>query len=160
MPKIDLVIIQGLRNDRQGSMRKGGGLLLLIKDDLKAIGHIPPTTDKFQEQSTERIWTLIMGEVVKAAVCFVYMASTSVPGYVGVNQKIYEMVQNDMKGLREEGYAIYLMGDFNGHLGPRTNYNPNGIIGDTSKQNRNGTLLLDFVEKEELVIGYLHRDLH
>ena len=84
-------------------MRKGGGLLLLIKDDLKAIGYIPPTAEKYEEHSTERIWTLITGKVVKAAVCFVYMASTSVPGYIGVNCKIYELLQNDIRGLREEG---------------------------------------------------------
>ena len=66
---------------------------------------------------------------------------------------MYEMLQTDMRQMREEGYVEFLMGDFNGHLGPQSIDNPDGVIGDTMQRNKNGSLLLEFVKKEDLVIG-------
>ena len=99
-----------MRNDCSGNAPKGGGLLLLVKDDLKSVGHMPSTHERYKECETERVWTLIKGEGVKVAVCFVYLASTSVPGHVEFNKLMYEMLQTDMRQMREEGYVVFLMG--------------------------------------------------
>ena len=124
-----------MRNERSGDMRKGGGLAVLIKDGLTAIGYIPPTPKRFQKFATERVWTLISGRNKKIAVGFVYLASTSVPNHVEENKMIYEMLQGDIRALKEEGYSAFLMGDFNGHLGPRGINNPQGVLGDDMVRN-------------------------
>ena len=57
-----------------------------------------------------------------------------------------------MQGLREEGFVIVLLGDFNGHLGPKTTENPHGVERDKASRNANGTVFLNFVERESLEI--------
>ena len=54
--------------------------------------------------------------------------------------------------LREEGFTIMMLGDFNGHLGVKSKDNPHGVIGDTCPRNQNGSLFLDFVGKHNLSI--------
>ena len=63
------------------------------------------------------------------------MCSTSSPGHAAFNSRLYELLQKDILELKEDGYVIMLMGDFNGHLGERSRENPNGIIGDTCPRN-------------------------
>ena len=88
----------------------------------------------------------------KVAVGFTYMRSTSSPNHVDHNQKLYSLLEKDIQEFRDEGYVVLMMGDFNGHLGIRSNENPWGIIGDTCVRNKNGSLLLEFLKKSNLSI--------
>ena len=105
-----------------------------------------------QEVETERVWTLITCSGTKYAIGFVYMCSTSTPGHAAYNRKLYELLQKDMIELKEDGYVIMLLGDFNGHLGERSRENPNGIVGDTCPRNQNGSLFLEFIESMNMEI--------
>ena len=40
-----------MRNERSGAAKKGGGLLLLVKDNLKAVGYLPQARAGFKECS-------------------------------------------------------------------------------------------------------------
>ena len=137
-----------LRNERSGADRKGGGLMLLIKEDIKAVGYIPQPRPGFSEYEKERVWVLITGSGPKVAVGFTYMRSTSSPNHVHHNRILYNLLKADIQELREDGFVVLMMGDFNGHLGSRSIENPHGIIGDTCAKNKNGTLLLEFLKNE------------
>ena len=51
-----------------------------------------------------------------------------------------------------KGYAVFMLGDFNGHLGPLSSANPLGIEGDACARNDNGGLFLDFAEDMDMSI--------
>ena len=57
-----------------------------------------------------------------------------------------------MEELRGEGFVIFMMGDFNGHLGQRSLINPHGILGDTCARNQNGTLLINFLNNNDMAL--------
>ena len=141
------------RNERAGDAIQGGGLLLLVKESMKAVGYIPRTDIKFKECETERVWTLVVGDGVRLAIGFGYFASTSRAGYSNFNEKMYAMIEEDMRILKDDGYGIVILGDMNGHVGPRSNLNPHGVIGDSCARNSNGTLLVNFVERNDFIIA-------
>ena len=129
---------------------KGGGIQLFIKDKVKVVPYIPVSSEEYKEVDTERIWALATGTDTKIAIGFVYAASTSVPGHVNINKKLYKLLREEGTKLAEEGFKLLFMGDFNGHLGKWTPDNSNGVEVDMCEQNQNGKLLLDFTELMEL----------
>ena len=62
--------------------------MLSIKEDLKAIGFIPPTPEGYKEYEFERLWSLVTGEGVKVAICFTYLAATSVENHKKHNEML------------------------------------------------------------------------
>ena len=63
-----------------------------------------------------------------------------------INSRLYDLLKTESYQLRDEGFSVVFMGDFNGHLGKKSVENPNGIEGDLCDQNQNGKLLLDFTD--------------
>ena len=143
---------QCMTNEREGAARKGGGLVLFVKNKVKVIPYAPESPDEFEEVRTERIWALSKGSDEKIAFGFAYFAATSVQGHVGFNKKLYELLRMEATQLQDEGFKVVFMGDFNGHLGQRALDNPFGIEGDFCDQNQNGRLMIDFVESMGLEI--------
>ena len=47
-----------LRNERLGAARKGGGLLLFVRDNLKVIPYMPASPKELDDVATKRIWAL------------------------------------------------------------------------------------------------------
>ena len=59
-----------MRNDRIGESRRGGGLMILIREGVKAIGYIPPARECYKDYEKERVWALVTGDNLKLAVGF------------------------------------------------------------------------------------------
>ena len=135
-------------NERAGEAKRGGGLLLLTRGKLKAVAYIPVVPEKYEPYQTERVWSLVCGEGTKVAICFTYLAATSVAGFVKYNQEMYELLSAEVREMKSDGFVVIL----NCHLGPRSSTNPHGVVGDTSRRNENGTLFLEFVEGADMTI--------
>ena len=107
-----------IQNERGYTQKSGGGMLVLINQDLRPLMYKPVDED-FPETSTERAWVLVHEAKSKVAVAFVYMAA-QVPGtdaYKEWNRRVYCSLQRDLDKLTEAGYRCMIMGDFNGHMG-------------------------------------------
>ena len=128
-------------------------MLLLIKDCVTAVGYLPPVKKSYQAYETERVWSLITGGGEKLAIGFAYLCATSDKDHLAKNKAMYQMLQEDMAQLKSEGFGILMMGDFNSHVGPYSESNPMGILGDTCPRNGNGTLFVEFLERNDMVIA-------
>ena len=111
------------------------------------------TRDGYEEVEKERVWTLILGDTVKLAICFVYMAATLVRDHKRTNKRIYSHIKLERQQMASNGSAVFMLGDFSRHLGPLLSLNPGGIQGDLHPRNDNGQLLLDFLEDMDIKIG-------
>ena len=54
-------------------------------------------------------------------------------------------MKEDVNTLRDMNFAILILGDLNGWVGKLP-----GMEGNHAKKNQNGTLIMDFVNNEEL----------
>ena len=67
-----------VQNERGYNQKSGGGMLVLINQDLRTLMY-EPVDDEYPETRTERVWVLVHEAKSKIAVAFVYMAA-QVPG--------------------------------------------------------------------------------
>ena len=101
----------------------------------------------------ERTWVTVKTKTEKLVVGFVYVAAenrseTNKEKFNKWNDSIYEVLDEDIRKLRKEGFKIMLKGDFNGWVG----CGPGGIPGNRKEVNTNGTRFMDFLERS----GMLH----
>lgn len=82
---------------------------------------------------------------MKTAVCGAYYGCQQPDNrHAAWNDAIYRVVHNEAATLREQGFRVTVLADFNGHIGCEPGV---GVVGNTPDINYNGRLLLDFIHR-------------
>ena len=55
--------------------------MLLTKEKVKAVPYLPLVDEEYKAIKTERVRSMVAGDRVGIAICFVYMAATLVRGF-------------------------------------------------------------------------------
>ena len=145
------VSIENLRSN-ENEDKGGGGIAVLCKqkDGLVFSVYNPDITDKqCMFVRKERQWVVITSEVRKTAVCGLYLGCQNSSDSHGLwNDLIYLQVQSEIIKLRQDGFRIILLGDFNAHIGAVLGQ---GIPGNHSEINSNGWRFLSFLKTADLI---------
>ena len=88
--------------------------------------------------------------VDRIAICSVYMACESLLNndYKTWNDMIYAELDRELEVLENDGYKCVIVGDLNAHVG----LPPQGIEGNRAGVNYNGKKLLNFIERNNLLM--------
>ena len=143
IPDYDVVDVR--RSDLAGD-KEGGGILVYARQT----GGVRYREKKFKIRKkgnkhvqNERVWMVTKSGNSKWACGFVYIAQQKRNDEFGQwNDSIYEVLGEEVLKLKNEGYKIYLAGDFNGWVGAGRG----GFPGNDARINRNGERLIGFLE--------------
>ena len=135
--------------------KDGGGLMIMYK---KTQGiKIEEKKLKIRKKendlvSKERAWLTVKTKTEKLAIGFVYVAAenrseTNKEKFSKLNDSIYEVLDEDIRKLRKEGFKIMLNGDHNGWVG----CGQGGIPGNRKEVNTNGRRFMDFLDRSGMV---------
>ena len=107
-----------------------------------------PSLDEKEWVNNERVWILFQNSKDRIAICSVYMACESPLNndYKTWNDLIYAELDRELKVLENDGYKCVIVGDLNVGLLPR------GIEGNRAGVNYNGKKLLNFIERNNLLM--------
>ena len=139
------------RSDLAGD-KDGGGILVFVKQSEK----VKYAEKKFRirrpenrKVENERVWiTSKVKGGAKFAFGFVYIAQqTSDDKFGEWNDALYEVLNEEVKELRKQGFKIHLSGDFNAWVGA----GPGGVKGNDVRTNKNGDRLLAFLDRTEMM---------
>ena len=88
----------------------------------------------------------------KLAVCFVYVAAENraeknKEEFNKWNNAIYEVLEEDIRKLRKEGFKVLVMGDMNGWVG----CGPTGIPGNRRETNTNKLRFMVFLDRTRMM---------
>ena len=139
-------------NERMGEEKKGGGLAVLVKDNIMSNDwRGDPESEEEIRISKERLWILVHTGNVKLAIVDVYFACIHLnkPEVIRDNEVLVELLARERRELTDLGYKCIVMGDCNarvGHLGVL------GERGNDGKVNGNGRLLKNFATDNHMVI--------
>ena len=118
---------------RPPETKKGGGIVVYMRKEDKSYKW-EDKNGNTDEMRTEILWTIIKTKIEDIAVGTLYMASGEGQKARDWNDKIEELVNNDVHEMYEEGKRIILIGDFNGHIAEEDG----GVHGCTHQTNING----------------------
>ena len=147
-------VVEARRSDLADD-KDGGGIMVIYKN-AKGIDIRPKKLRIRKEENMfvekERLWVTVKTKTTKLAVCFVYVASENrsekdKEKFNIWNTSIYEVLQEDIKKLRREGFKVVINGDMNGWVGA----GPEGIPGNRSEVNSNGKKFMDFLNNAGMV---------
>ena len=147
------------RSDLAGD-KGGGGIAIYTR---KADGTIfkdfdPDLPDPNQAfVRNERSWKTVETVHGKTAVCGVYAACQAADDGNGPwNDILFSVLRSEVTALRQEGFRVVLLGDFNAHIGNQAGI---GIEGNKPDINRNGRRFLDFLAETNCVQVNGYQDL-
>ena len=137
-------------NERSGESKQGGGLLTLVKSDLKVYRWTPQNIlEDWEKVNSERQWFVLTSGNIKIAICNCYFAAevTSNKEYLEWNDLMYAMISKEIIELKSDNHMIVMSGDMNAHIGR--------VLGGTFDQNspkinNNGKKLLNFINSNKL----------
>ena len=137
------------RSDLAGDT-EGGGIMVLVKDT----SGIKICEKKFKIKkkeleyvAKERMWITAMTGAEKVAVGFVYMSHQSSSDKWGKwNDGIYEVLEGEVRKLKDQGFRVLLKGDFNGWVG----CGEEGVTGNRKEINKNGERLISFLDSSNM----------
>ena len=138
-------VFETRRSDLAGD-KNGGGIAVYtrIADGLVFNEH-KPVIDNPEHSfvNNERAWITIDSLHAKTALCGLYMGFQAVDDRHGEwNDIIYQNLRSEIRDLRQAGYRIELLGDFNGHVGNKLGQ---GVEGNYPSINANGHRFLNFL---------------
>ena len=110
----------------------------------------PDILDTYKYVENERQWLLMEGEGGKKLAflhCYIACQSFTSDDFLRWNQDLFQMITLEALQLREEGYMILAMGDFNSHVG-----RIDGLEGNKPSVNDNEPMFTSFVEEVNLCI--------
>ena len=133
--------------------KKGGGIACLVRKSAgvkfkKLSPNIPRA--ELNYVANERLWITYQSQHGKTAICTVYLGYNDSDGrHYNWNKGILEVLSEEVRDLRDDGYRVILQGDFNSHVGSDLQHG--GIPGNHPQQpNRNGELFLAFLSDNQL----------
>ena len=132
--------------------REGGGLMVFIKkvDGIRMQERkFKIKRESLQYVQKERIWvTSRTSGGDKLAVGFVYVShQESKDKYGEWNDGIYEVLEDEIKVLKNQGFKVMINGDMNAWVGDQEG----GIPGNHAFFNKNGERLRSFLERRKMM---------
>ena len=139
------------RSDLAGD-KGGGGIAVFTRkvDGLAFKDFNPDLPDpSLAFVRNERVWKTVETGSRKTAICAVYAGFQS-PDDMNAdwNTALFSVLKMEVESLRQEGFRVVLLGDFNGHVGDTPGV---GIVGNKPDINRNGRSFLDFLADTKCV---------
>ena len=151
--KIQVPGFQVLETRRDKDDKAGGGIAVLMRETL-GVGFckLNPRISKpeLQYVDKERLWVTYKSPGGKTAVATVYLGwNASDDRHLDWNMGIFEVLQDEVRDLRGQGYRIILQGDFNSWVG--SDLGKRGIPGNRpAVPNTNGDMFLNFLASNSL----------
>ena len=135
--------------NRSGSDKGGGGLTLLYRDSLTAHQYSPNVPSHLQYIMNERQWLLVSNNKEKVAFLHVYIAcqSNRSEAFLGWNEDLFFLIAQEAKKLKQQGFIVLAMGDFNSRVGSLK-----GLEENTPDINRNSPMFFNFLQETNLLI--------
>ena len=132
-----------------GSSKEGGGLACMVKTSAGVTfsQHQPLIKDpQLNYVSSERLWVKYTSPHGKTALCTVYMGFQAQDNrHLKWNEGIYQVLTDEIRDLRGQGYRVILVGDYNAWIGNVAEQG--GIPGNNARVTPNGMLFLEFLSK-------------
>ena len=135
--------------DRGGSDKGGGGLTLLYRDSLTAHEHKPTVPSRMEYISNERQWLLVTNGKDRIAFLHIYIAckNNRDDSFLLWNEDLFFLVTQEALKLKQKGFTILSMGDFNSRVGIMK-----GLEANTPDHNQNTPMFLNFLTEVNLLI--------
>ena len=135
--------------NRRGSDKGGGGLTLLYRNSLTAHQYSPNVPSHLQYIMNERQWLLVSNNKEKVAFLHVYIAcqSNKSEAFLGWNEDLFFLIAQEAKRLKQQGFIVLAMGDFNSRVGSLK-----GLEENTPDTNRNSPMFFNFLQEANLLI--------
>ena len=128
--------------------KKGGGVACLVRKSSgvtfkKHSPNIPRA--ELNYVANERLWVTYQSQSGRTAIGTVYLGYNDADGrHYNWNKGILEVLTEEVRELRDEGYRVIVQGDFNSHVGSDLQHG--GIPGNhPPRPNKNGELFLAFL---------------
>ena len=135
--------------ERTGLAKGGGGLTIYYRNTLRVHKHIPSVQSTLEYVGTERQWLLITGGSAKCAFLHTYLAcqTSRNTNYLQWNDDLYTLLKQEARALRQQGFMILAMGDFNARCG-----RIEGLENNTPDLNENSEMFFNFLNETNLLI--------
>ena len=137
------------RKERDAGSKGGGGLCIFYREGLNPHQWSPHVPENLKYIENERQWLLIDSGDKKCALLHCYLAcqTTRHDEFTQWNEDLLTLMTQEVVKLKENGFLILCMGDFNSRVGRIP-----GLEGNTPDVNQNGPMFLNFVSSTNLVI--------
>ena len=117
---------------------EGGGVLLAVRNELKYV----TTEVKKTKDKVESLWIVIDNKRIKIRIGIVYFPQEQDQDI----KEIYKVIKQQVRESAENSESLIVVGDFNCKVG-------DVVKGNKKKKSTGGKKLIQFAEKEGLVIG-------
>ena len=137
-------------SERSGRAKAGGGLAMYYRDTLQAHEWHPNIDEEYKYVESERQWLLINGvgsNKMAFLNCYIACQSFASDNFIQWNQDLFQMLTKEVIYLRQKGFIVLAMGDFNTHVGEIP-----GLEGNHPDVNRNYSMFTNFLSDSNLVI--------
>ena len=150
------VIVQGckvfeVRREGEGD-KQGGGIACAVKKSagIAITQHNPNIINPaLAYVSSERLWVKYKSDHGKTAICTTYLGFQADDNrHQEWNEGIYQVLAEEIRDLRGDGYRVVIQGDFNAWVG--NTLEQGGIPGNRQRITRNGELFLSFLSANGL----------
>ena len=134
---------------RAGNEKGGGGLTIFYRKTLSVHRHEPPVPKELQYVMHERQWLLLHNESRKCAFLHCYLAcqSSKSNAYLKWNEDLLLLMKQEAQILRQQGFTILALGDFNSRIGQMP-----GLEFNTPDMNDNSSMFLTFLNETNMLI--------
>ena len=134
---------------RAGDEKGGGGLTIFYKNTLSVHRHKPPVPPELQYVMHERQWLLLHNESRKCAFLHCYLAcqTSKNDAYLKWNEVLLLLMKQEAQTLRQQGFTILALGDFNSLIGQMP-----GLEFNTPDMNNNSSMFLTFLNETNMLI--------
>ena len=137
------------RTERGGGDKGGGGLCILYRETLTPHHWTPQVQPNLKHIENERQWLLIDNGKEKIALlhCYIACQNNKNDEYLQWNEDLFQLMSNELAKLREHGFMVLCLGDFNSRVGRLP-----GLENNTPDINKNGPMFINFCLQANLVI--------
>ena len=135
--------------ERKGREKGNGGLCLFYKPHLRPHKWVPVVSDNCKYIEKERQWLLLNNGKEKVAILHCYLACQNSRGqdFLKWNEDLLHMMTQEIDQLKQQGFIILSLGDYNSHIGRVP-----GLELNNEDVNENGELFLNFIRLTNLTI--------
>ena len=137
------------KTERGGTDKGGGGLCILYREGLTPHQWSPLVPPELKYIMNERQWLLLDSGKERLAVLHVYIACQShkSDGFLQWNEDLFTLLSQEAVKLRQQGFIILALGDFNSRVGRIP-----GLENNTPDINRNTPMFLNFISQVNFTI--------
>ena len=132
--------------ERSGAQKGGGGLTLIYKDSLMVHRWTPSVSPQHKYVEKERQWLTIKHGEQKCAFLHCYIAcQEDTDRFIAWNEDLFMLLRDEALILKQEGFIILAMGDFNTRVGQ-----VEGLENNVPGVNRNQPMFMNFITEVNL----------